>query len=76
LALSILLEDIFHGGPPCQPSVASNQRFAKGTDKFKRQGFEDEEKGELIFDYFWYISMFRPVIFLIENVAGIGDFNE
>ena len=65
---------MFHGGPPCQPfSVAANQRFNKGSDKFKRQGFGDEEKGELIFDYLWYIKTFMPRAFLIENVAGIAD---
>jgi DNA (cytosine-5)-methyltransferase 1 len=67
---------IFHGGPPCQPfSVASNQRFAKDSDKFKRLGFDDEEKGDLIFDYLWFIRVFRPAMFLIENVAGIKDFD-
>ena len=67
-------EGIFHGGPPCQPfSIASNQRFTKDSDKFKRQGFNDEEKGELLFDYLWYIRRFMPRAFLIENVAGIED---
>ena len=65
-------EGVFHGGPPCQSfSIAANQRFSKGSDKFKRQGFEDEEKGELLFDYIWYIKRFMPRAFLIENVAGI-----
>ncbi|MDR0564450.1 MAG: DNA cytosine methyltransferase [Azoarcus sp.] len=65
-------EGVFHGGPPCQPfSIASNQRFSKASDNFKRQGFEDEEKGELLFDYLWYIKTFQPKVFLIENVAGI-----
>jgi DNA (cytosine-5)-methyltransferase 1 len=67
-------EGVFHGGPPCQPfSVAANQRFSKDSDNFKRQGFNDEEKGELLFDYFWYIKYFQPRAFLIENVAGITD---
>jgi DNA (cytosine-5)-methyltransferase 1 len=69
-------DGVFHGGPPCQPfSVASNQRFSKNSENFKRQGFDDEEKGELIFDYFWYIMAFRPAMFLIENVAGIEEFD-
>jgi DNA (cytosine-5)-methyltransferase 1 len=67
-------EGVFHGGPPCQPfSIAANQRFTKDSDKFKRQGFGDEEKGELLFDYLWYIRVFMPRAFLIENVAGIAD---
>lgn len=69
-------EGVFHGGPPCQSfSVAAAQRFAKDSDRFKRRGFEDEEKGQLIFDYIWYIREFRPLAFLIENVAGIVDFD-
>jgi DNA (cytosine-5)-methyltransferase 1 len=67
-------DGVFHGGPSCQSfSVAANQRFNKDSDKFKRQGFNDEEKGELIFDYLWYIKTFMPRAFLIENVAGIAD---
>jgi DNA (cytosine-5)-methyltransferase 1 len=69
-------EGVFHGGPPCQPfSVAANQRFTKDSERFKRQGFDDAEKGALIFDYLWYIRTFRPAMFLIENVAGIEDFD-
>lgn len=67
---------VFHGGPPCQSfSVAACQRFTKDSEKFKRKGFEDEEKGTLIFDYIWYIKEFRPMAFLIENVAGILGFD-
>lgn len=65
---------VFHGGPPCQSfSIAANQRFSKNDDNFKRKGFEDEEKGNLIFDYIWFIKKFRPAAFLIENVAGIME---
>lgn len=65
---------VFHGGPPCQSfSIAANQRFSKYDDNFKRKGFEDEEKGTLIFDYIWFIKKFRPLAFLIENVAGIME---
>ncbi|MCM1520728.1 MAG: DNA cytosine methyltransferase [Lachnoclostridium sp.] len=67
---------VFHGGPPCQSfSVASCQRFTKDSDKFKRKGFDDKEKGTLIFDYIWYIKTFRPMAFLIENVSGILGFD-
>jgi len=67
-------DGVFHGGPPCQPfSIAANQRFAKNSNKFKRQGFADEEKGELLFDYLWYIKRFMPRAFFIENVAGIKN---
>jgi len=33
-------DGVFVGGPPCQPfSIASNQRFNKNGDNFKRTGF-------------------------------------
>lgn len=67
-------QGVFHGGPPCQSfSIAANQRFSKSDDNFKRRGFDDEEKGTLIFDYIWFIEQFRPLAFLIENVAGIME---
>jgi len=67
-------DGVFHGGPPCQPfSVAANQRFCKNSHKFKRKGFHDEDKGQLLFDYLWYIKRFMPRAFLIENVNGIAD---
>ncbi len=67
---------VFHGGPPCQSfSIAANQRFSKDGNNFKRIGFDDEEKGTLIFDYLWFIKAFRPLAFLIENVEGISDFD-
>jgi DNA (cytosine-5)-methyltransferase 1 len=70
-------DGVFHGGPPCQPfSIAANQRFSKNSDNFKRQGFDDEEKGSLLFDFLWYIKRFLPKAFLIENVAGIADCDE
>ena len=69
-------EGVFHGGPPCQSfSIAANQRFNKNGRRFKRTGFEDKEKGTLIFDYIWFIKNFRPLAFLIENVGGIVDFD-
>ncbi|MCU4164190.1 DNA cytosine methyltransferase [Carboxylicivirga caseinilyticus] len=68
---------VFHGGPPCQPfSIASNQRFKKQDDNFKRLGFEDKEKGNLLFDYLWFIEYFLPKAFLIENVPGLGELDE
>ncbi len=70
-------EGVFHGGPPCQPfSIASNQRFKKQDDNFKRLGFEDKEKGNLLFDYLWYIEYFQPRAFLIENVPGLEELDE
>jgi DNA (cytosine-5)-methyltransferase 1 len=70
-------EGVFHGGPPCQPfSIASNQRFKKVGDNFKRLGFEDKEKGNLLFDYLWFIEYFKPRAFLIENVPGLEELDE
>lgn len=70
-------EGVFHGGPPCQPfSIASNQRFNKSGDNFKRKGFEDAEKGNLLFDYLWYIREFMPRGFLIENVGGLLELDD
>lgn len=67
-------QGVFHGGPPCQSfSIAANQRFGKNDENFKRKGFDDKEKGTLIFDYIWFIKTFKPLAFLIENVAGIME---
>ncbi len=68
---------VFHGGPPCQPfSIASNQRFAKKDDNFKRKGFEDKDKGNLLDDYIWFITQFKPKVFLIENVPGLYEIDK
>jgi len=65
-------EGIFHAGPPCQPfSIAANQRFAKWGERFKRVGFTHEDYGTLLFDFIWYVRVFRPKAFLIENVVGL-----
>ena len=70
-------QGIFYGGPPCQSfSVAANQRFNKNNENFKRKGFGDEKRGNLIFDYIWFIKNFRPTAFLIENVPGIMQFDD
>ncbi len=67
-------EGMFVGGPPCQPfSIASNQRFSKSGDNFKRIGFEHEKNGNLLFDYVSIIKYFKPTCFLIENVPGLRD---
>lgn len=63
---------VFHGGPPCQSfSIAANQRFSKGGEKFKRNGFNNLDYGTLLFDYVHYIEYFRPTVFVIENVSGL-----
>lgn len=67
-------EGMFAGGPPCQPfSIASNQRFSKSGDNFKRTGFGHEKNGNLLFDYVKIIKHFNPTCFLIENVPGLKD---
>ena len=64
--------DVMIGGPPCQPfSTAAAQRFLKGDKKFKRVGFDSEDKGQLIFRYVELIIELKPKCFLIENVPGI-----
>jgi DNA (cytosine-5)-methyltransferase 1 len=64
--------DVIVGGPPCQPfSTAAAQRFLKGDKKFKRVGFQSEDKGQLVFRYVQLILELRPKCFLIENVPGI-----
>jgi DNA (cytosine-5)-methyltransferase 1 len=64
--------DVITGGPPCQPfSQAASQRFLKGDGRFKRRGFEDSEKGTLLFDYISYIEHFKPKAFILENVPGL-----
>jgi DNA (cytosine-5)-methyltransferase 1 len=67
-------EGIFVGGPPCQPfSIASNQRFAKWGNNFKRTGFAHEKNGNLLFDFIRIIVEFKPRGFVIENVPGLRD---
>lgn len=67
-------EGLFVGGPPCQPfSIASNQRFPKSADTFKRVGFSHDTNGNLLFDYINLIVEFRPRAFVIENVPGLRD---
>ncbi len=74
LGIKSPFEGVFHGGPPCQPfSIAANQRFAKDDENFKRKGFSDEEKGNLLQEYVWFIQQFKPKVFLIENVPGIYE---
>lgn len=64
--------DMMVGGPPCQPfSVAAAQRFLRGDERFKRVGFDSEDKGQLVFRYVELVMMLRPRAFLIENVPGI-----
>lgn len=67
-------EGVFVGGPPCQPfSIASNQRFSKSGENFKRTGFSHETNGNLLFDYIELIKHFKPRAFLIENVPGLAE---
>lgn len=71
---SAFFDGVFIGGPPCQPfSIASNQRFSKTDENFKRVGFEHEQNGNLLFDYVELIKIFRPKVFVIENVSGLMD---
>jgi DNA (cytosine-5)-methyltransferase 1 len=74
LGIKTPFEGVFHGGPPCQPfSIASNQRFTKEDENFKRKGFEDKDKGNLLDDYIWFITQFKPKVFIIENVPGLNE---
>ena len=67
-------EGVFIGGPPCQPfSIASNQRFSKSGENFKRVGFDHKRNGGLLFDYIELVLEFRPAVFVIENVPGLRD---
>ena len=70
-------EGVFFGGPPCQPfSIASNQRYNKNGENFKRVGFEHHKFGGLLSDYIWYITQFLPKVFVIENVPGLYELDE
>ncbi len=72
--ISVPFEGLFIGGPPCQPfSIASNQRFAKWGDNFKRTGFAHARNGNLLFDFLRLIVEFKPRAFIIENVPGLRD---
>ena len=70
-------DGLFVGGPPCQPfSIASNQRFSKSGENFKRVGFSHETNGNLLFDYINLIIHFKPKAFLIENVPGLKEIDD
>ena len=70
-------DGLFVGGPPCQPfSIASNQRFAKWGDNFKRTGFAHAKNGNLLFDFVRLIVEFKPRAFIIENVPGLRDLDD
>lgn len=74
---SSYFDGVFIGGPPCQPfSIASNQRFAKTDQNFKRIGFDHEQNGNLLFDYVELIKIFHPKVFIIENVSGLIDIDD
>src|SRR3989338_4099571 len=74
LEIKAPFEGVFHGGPPCQPfSIAANQRFSRKDSNFKRRGFSDKERGNLLDDYIWFIEKFKPKVFLIENVPGLWE---
>jgi DNA (cytosine-5)-methyltransferase 1 len=74
IGVSDNFEGVFIGGPPCQPfSIASNQRYSKDGENFKRTGFDHQINGNLLFDYIWFILKFKPKVFLIENVTGLID---
>lgn len=71
------IDGLFVGGPPCQPfSIASNQRFSKSGENFKRVGFSHETNGNLLFDYINLIIHFKPRAFLIENVPGLKEIDD
>lgn len=75
--VGVRFEGVFVGGPPCQPfSIASNQRFSKNGENFKRVGFSHEKNGNLLFDFVWQIKHFKPRAFLIENVPGLVDLDD
>ena len=70
-------DGLFVGGPPCQPfSIASNQRYSKSGENFKRVGFSHETNGNLLFDYIDLIIHFKPRAFLIENVPGLKEIDD
>ena len=52
--------DLMIGGPPCQ---------GFSTHRIKDQGVDDP-RNALLFRYFDFVSIFRPKLFLVENVAG------
>jgi DNA (cytosine-5)-methyltransferase 1 len=73
-SISRPFEGVFVGGPPCQPfSIASNQRFSRTGENFKRTGFAHAKNGNLLFDYANLIAEFRPRAFVVENVPGLRD---
>jgi len=61
-------EWVLIGGPPCQAySLAGRSR----RNKESQQKFESDEKHFLYKEYLRIIQVFKPTIFVMENVKGI-----
>ena len=66
--------DVIIGGPPCQPfSQAATQRFLSTDPRYKRKGFEDLDRGTLLFDFVRLTVEIQPRVFVLENVPGIAS---
>lgn len=57
--------DVVIGGPPCPPFSQTRHYLID-----KKKGFEDEESGYAVLEYFRAIKEINPKVFLFENVAG------
>ena len=69
--------DLIIGGPPCQPfSQAASQRFLASDKRYKRIGFDDKRKGNLLFEFIRLIIDIKPNNFVIENVPGLLKIDE
>jgi DNA (cytosine-5)-methyltransferase 1 len=56
------------GGPPCQAySLAGRSRRAREA----RQSFEQDEKHYLYREYLEIVRLFKPTVFVMENVKGL-----
>ena len=56
------------GGPPCQAySVVGRSRLAK----MERRAFEESEKHVLYREYLRILALYKPPIFVMENVKGL-----
>jgi DNA (cytosine-5)-methyltransferase 1 len=53
--------DLLAGGPPCQSFSTAG----------KRLGLDDQEKGDLVFEFLRLVEELRPRAFLMENVKGL-----
>ena len=64
--------DVIVGGPPCQGFSTVRQRDGANSGPRMIQ----DKRRQLYAEFLRYVEFFRPKVFVMENVLGIGDQRE